>query len=226
MEEIESKINGFQEEYICSSCGHKQMVNIYPFINFNENFEYYTKVKGLEIFKIKCNNCHKDSFITYNMLIVDQTHKYFIYLLPNKDDLKYFENQVDYFMKKNFDKSKIPDFEQYKLRIVFNLNELIEKMSIFENSLDDRALELLKSALMDDEIIKEKNVDIYFDRIDEVELVFVYFVKLSKETKDVKLSIGLYNSLIKKVKQIKNKETFEIIDIQWAKDLIKNIKKE
>ena len=225
MEEIESKINGLQEEYTCSSCGHKQVINIYPYINFNENPEYYEKVKSLEIFNVKCNQCHKESSIMYNMLLIDQTQKYFIYLLPNKDDLKYFENQVDYFMKKNFDKSKIPDYDQYKKRLVFNLNELIEKLSIFEYSLDDRALELLKGALIDDGYIKEKNVDIYFDRIDEVELIFIYFIKLSKEIKDVKLSISLYNAIIEKVKQIKNEDKFEIINIQWAKDLIKNIKK-
>ena len=101
-EEIISKINGIQEEFVCEKCGHKQIINIFPYINFKENPEYYSKVKELSIFNVICNQCHQQSSIQYNFLLLDESHKYFLYLLPNKDDYECFKHQIDYFMKMNY----------------------------------------------------------------------------------------------------------------------------
>ena len=222
--EIISKINGLQEEFVCENCGHKQIVNIFPYINFKENPEYYSKVKDLEIFSINCNQCHKQSMIQYNILILDEIHKYFLYLLPNKDDYKHFQHQIDYFMKMNFNEVEYPDYKEYKTRIVFDLNDLIEKMSIFELSLNDKAIEILKNAIRDSGVITDKTYDLYFDRIDNTDMVFIYLVKLTNQVKDTKISIGLYNEIIEKVNKESEEKQFEIINSEWAKNFVENNK--
>ena len=224
MKEINSVINGIQEEFVCENCNHKQIVNLFPYINFKENPEYYSKVKDLSIFNVICNQCHKESMIQYNILLLDETHKYFLYLLTNKDDYEHFKHQIDYFMKINFNYDEFPEYKEYKTRIVFDLNSLIEKISIFELSLNDKAIEILKNAIKDSDQIKEKTYDIYFDRIENTDMIFIYQVKLTNEIKDFKISVGLYNGIIEKVNKDSNEEQFELIDSKWARNFIENNK--
>ena len=222
--EIISKINGLQEDIVCKNCGHKQVVNIFPYINFKKNPEYYLKVKDLSIFNIVCNQCHKQFMIQYNILLLDETHKYFLYLLPNKDDYEHFKHQIDYFMKMNFNSDEFPEYNEYKTRLVFNLNHLIEKISIFELSLNDKAIEILKNVIIDSKTIKEEFNELYFDRIENTDIVFIYLTKLSNTIKNTKISIGLYNNIIEKVNKEIKEEQFEVIDSEWARNFIKNNK--
>ena len=222
--EIISKINGLQEEYVCEYCGHKQVINIFPYINFKENPEYYAKVKDLTIFTVNCNQCHKQSMIQYNILLLDQVHKYFLYLLTNKDEYDHFQHQINYFMKMNFNEAEYPDYKEYKTRIVFDLNDLIEKISIFELSLNDKAMEILKNVIRDGKYIKETIYDLYFDGIENTDMNFVYLVKLTNQIKNIKMSIGLYNGIIEKVNKDCKESQFELINSEWARKFIENNK--
>lgn len=224
MDEIISKINGIQEEFVCEKCGHKQQINIFPYINFKENPEYYSKVKDLSIFNIICNKCHQQSTIQYNILLLDEVHKYFLYLLPNKEDYDHFKHQIEYFMKINFNEDEIPEYKEYKTRLVFDLNDLIEKMTIFEISLNDKAIEILKNAIIDSKCIEDSTYKLYFDRIDGLDFVFIYLVKLTNQVKDIKLNVGLYNGIIEKINHETELRKFEIIDSEWARNFVKSDK--
>ena len=220
-QEINSIIHGFQQEYQCSKCKNIQKVNLFPYINFSLNPEYYALVKDLSIFKVVCDKCGKTEYIKFDCLIVDEEHKYFLYFLSNKDNFNKFKYQITYFIETTLNKDGKYNLDDYKTRTIFNANDLIEKMAIFELGLNDEAIELIKSMAFEKELINPVVYDsLYFDDLDKTNLKFVAFSEKSSsiEPKQFILDFNFYNNVIDKIKNInvRHKEYFEVIDQNWV----------
>lgn len=220
-QEITSIINGFQQEYKCSKCGNIQKVNLLPYINFAQNPEYYALVKDLSIFKITCDKCNRLEFIKFDCLIVDEEHKYFLYFLSNKDLYNKFKYQITYFIETSLNKDGRYNLNDYKTRTIFDFNDIIEKMSIFEYGLNDEVIELIKSMAFEKKLVNPIIYDsLYFDNIDKTNLIFVAFSKKSSsiEPKQFVLDFNFYNKMIDETKNInaRHKDYFEIIDQNWV----------
>lgn len=210
-EDIISKINGLKLDYICSKCKKEFKIPIFPYINFNENPEYYAKVKNLDIFKVKCEFCGNEEFVKYDCLIVDPIHKYFIYLFNNKN-IEAFRKSVDYFVNVILKKDQIQDWDQLQTRLVLDLNELIEKIQIFELGLNDKAIEIIKRGLIEKKL---KNNDVLlFDGIHNTDLEFI---KLSENPEKITINIEFYNKIIENVNKMKDEKiNFDLVNQDWV----------
>lgn len=224
---FESKINGFQNDYVCEKCGHTQKVNIIPYINFKDNPEYYGLVKGMNIFKVRCEKCGTERIIQFDTLIVDETAKYFIYLLTDKSLQNNFKHQVKYFVETTLNKNDDYDFNVYKTRLVFSPNDLIEKMTIFEAGLNDEAIEIIKYGLYFKEVIDKSVYDcLYFDGMNNADLDFVAFSSKTTTVNPQRYTVGFafYNKVIDDISHIKNRNHsyFEVIDQEWVVEKFEN----
>jgi len=227
---INSVINGITADYECSDCKHVQKVNIFPLINFNKNPEYYSLVKDLSIFKVTCEKCGHEKIIQFDSLIVDETHKYFVYLLSDKSLYNKFKYQITYFIETVLNKDDKYDLNEYKTRLVYSPNDLIEKMNIFEIGLNDQAIEIIKCAFFDKELVNRNIYDlIYFDGLNEANLEFVAISSktTSKEPKKFVVDFNFYNKIIDDIKNINllNPEYFKVIDEDWVRSTFKNSEK-
>lgn len=217
--EILSTIRGYKVPHTCDKCKTECEVPIFPYINFDENPEYYALVKNLDIFKIKCQNCGTEEFIKFDSLIVDAKHKYFLYLFCDHTKLDSFRKNVDYFVNTVLNANEIKDWNMIETRLVLDLNSLVEKMTIFEIGLNDKAIEFIKRGLIDKKIVKSDNAEILFDGINQTNLEFIIF-KDDKAEK-VNVSINFYNTIIESVKNLKDDEiNFELINQDWVKTKI------
>ena len=70
-DDIISTINGYKIPHICDKCKNEDEVPIFPYINFEDNPEYYALVKNLDIFKVKCSKCGNEEYIRFDTLIID-----------------------------------------------------------------------------------------------------------------------------------------------------------
>jgi transcription elongation factor Elf1 len=220
--EINSVIKGMKADYTCSECGHLQKVNILPYINFTDNPEYYALVMNLDIFKVKCDKCGKEKIIQFDTLIANETHKYFLYLLSDKSLSNKFKYQVTYFVETVLNKDDKYDLSQYKTRLVFTPNELIEKMSLFETGLDDEVIELIKEGMFEKGIVSPTTYDkIYFDGMKNADLEFVAISTKSTTVKPTKYIMNheFYNKVIDDTAPIRarHRDYFESIDSDWVK---------
>ena len=217
---IESVIQGFKADYTCSKCGNKKEVNLIPYVNFTQNPEYYALVKDLSIFKVTCDKCGNKELIKFDMLITDEQHKYFIYLLNNESVYDKFKYQISYFVETTLNKDGKYDFNSYKTRVVFTLNDLIEKMSIFECGLRDDSIELIKLMIQEKQIIDTNIYDrIFFDGMEKTNLIFALFSSRSDtvEPKRLVLDGNFYNKVIDGIKNVSlDNEVFPCIDYNWA----------
>lgn len=213
--EIVSKINGLMVDYVCESCKTSQQIPIFPYIDFSKNPEYYAKVKDLDIFKVKCKKCEKQTYIKFDTLLVNPKLKYFIYLFCNKDKINVFRNNTNFFVENVLQSSQYNDWKSLKTRVVTTLNELVEKLCIFELGLNDIAIELIKCGFFEKEIISN-DYEVYFDGINDANLEFITYNKEKNEK--IKISIGIYNKIIDKLNNISLElQDFELIDQEWIK---------
>ena len=111
-------------------------------------------------------------------------------------------------------------------RIVTNLNDMLEKMLIFDYDLDDRVIECVKYQAIKtylDKNSKDISYKLYFNKIDKTDLIFTAIQDNSNATPII-LSAPLecYNFFIDNtnVKSIDNSE-FTLINTEW---MLKNVK--
>lgn len=220
---IESTLNGFKADYVCDKCKHTQQVNVFPCINFNKNPEYYALVKDMTIFKVKCEQCGVEKVIQFDTLLIDETHKYFLYLLTDKSLYSKFRHQIKYFIETVLNKNDQYDMSEYKTRLVFQPNDLIEKINIFECGLNDEVIEVIKVGFYDKNLINRNIYDcVYFDGImNNGNLEFVAFSSKTTTKEPMKYVIDhkLYNKILEDLHNFENRHHpyFEVIDEEWVR---------
>lgn len=206
-----------ETKYICPNCRHEQQVNTYPIINLQSDKELYEDLFSLNLFRIECPKCKKTSVIQYDCLVVDMYKKYIVYL--------YTSNNLDEF-NKNIDKL----VDNYKdiltelkyTRVVTSLNQLLEKLLIFDYDLNDKIIELMKLGLYDKERLdKEIYKNVCFNKIDRDKLIFTCFNIFDNKVQPIDISVDIkyYNIIIDAIGSTVPPETsnFEYIDETWAK---------
>lgn len=222
MEETHSTIHGLIADYTCEKCGASQKVNIFPCINFSQNPEYYPLVRDLSVFRVKCEKCGAERVIQFDTLLIDEEHKYFLYLLSDKALYNRFKYQITYFIETVLNKDDKYDLSQFRTRLVYSPNDLIEKMSIFECGLDDEVIEILKCSMFDKGVVDRAVYDcLHFDGMTGADLGFVAFSSKTSTKEPVKLIIRFpfYNKVIDDLANFRNRhrDYFEVIDEEWVR---------
>jgi hypothetical protein len=124
------------EELVCSECGLKQLFTVYDSVNVSLNPDYKERLINGELTIFTCDACGYQVKMVYPLLYHDMENKLMVYLDP--------DGQLDPNGLGN--KQFLFDMldESYQYRIVPTREEMVEKILIFDDNLDDRPLELLK----------------------------------------------------------------------------------
>ena len=128
-------------EMICPQCGYVEEMQLWDSIDGAEDrwLKELIFEKTLHVFR--CPNCDFSAWVERELLYYDISSRFMIFYLPDYEgdvlelDLSEFVSQVGE--------------RKLTLRIVNDLEEFIEKIRIFEDGLDDRAVELLKKSFAD-----------------------------------------------------------------------------
>lgn len=210
-------------EYICSKCGKKIIINTYPMINLQSDKELYEDLFSLNLFKVRCSHCGEESMIQYDTLVVDMYKKYMIYLFLS-DSVENFYKYIHEFIKSfksNGEQLKV--WEELKhTRLVISLNEMLEKLLIFDYDLDDRVIEVLKRGLYQKNRIDENEYEsIRFNKLEGENLIFTCFNSKDNFIQPIEIAVDIkyYNILVDSLGGLQNikNEDFALINKQWAK---------
>lgn len=118
------------------------------------------------MFTYCCPRCGKHILFLHNFLYCDTNHRFLIYLSEEKKDL--------YDLQAQFPTSYICQ--------VYHPDELIEKIRILEDHLNDQVIEAIKERLKQRE---HEIVDIQYHDVDEDTLWFWYTYKDTQEMKGI-----------------------------------------
>ena len=119
-------------KYTCPYCGKEFDITTYDSVHADDDPDLRERCISGDLFRYSCPHCKKDFMIQYPLVYSDREHQFVLWLSTQevKDTLK---------------KQAIPLIAQgYRLRRVATIQQLAEKIQIFEDSVSDVAVELAK----------------------------------------------------------------------------------
>src|SRR3989338_2141164 len=151
------------------ACGYEFEATLWDSINVTEQQELKQRLLTGDINQIQCEKCKKRSYVEKHLLYHDMDRKLWVQMFPKGDRGKWQELEEDHkdIIKKN---SKV---KEYVFRLAFGQEELLEKVRIFDNELDDRIIEVLKLKILEqDEALKD---------VTDAQLTFTQFFSQKEE---------------------------------------------
>lgn len=119
-------------KYICPYCHKEFDLTIYHSIHAQQDPDLRERCMSADIFRHSCPHCHTDFMIQNPLLYEDKEHKFVIWVSSND-----VGTDLSELAKPLLEKG-------YKLRRCATIKEFVEKIQIFEDGVDDVAVELAK----------------------------------------------------------------------------------
>ena len=130
----------------CPACGKESDFRIWDSINTGLDPEMKKAVLDFSAFKFTCPHCGAETNVDYGFLYHQMEDKVMIHYASTD------ENAAE--MYETYTGKKFPEMfegflsEKYRIRIVRSLDQLREKIRIFDTGLDDRIIEIYKVILL------------------------------------------------------------------------------
>jgi len=218
----EQDFDDIEDVIICPECGHEQEIHVIPSVNVTVEPEMREKVISGEIFLFTCEKCGFSGFAGYPFIYEDKETAggFLIYLEPECEDR---EVGVD---------GDVADqilLKSMTMRLVTTVNELKEKIFVFEADLDDRVLELFKMlalSKMESDDAEKIPDELRFTEIAETDgekMVFFAAFKDEKYLGVLELPYSLYQSCVITGSPIWDYPINEcgMVDQQWVAERMK-----
>lgn len=196
----------------CPHCKKEHPHTLTPFIDLKKQPKQRLGILTDSLFSVTCPACKKQYTVLHELLVVEETTKWAIMLIPNTE-----HEQVD---------GKVTGREgldNYTLRLVSTTASLKEKLLIWEQGLDDRTVELCKLYLSLQ--LQEPDYQLFFteQRKEEKTLYFTVLGQDGSLEGSISCEYGLYSQLHENAASFPLQEGYFIrVDSQWAEKNIRN----
>jgi hypothetical protein len=132
----------------CPACGSEQSVTIWRTVNVTLDPRLRTQLMDGSLSRFECTQCSHQTSIDHPLLYHDMQHGFMIFQLNREDGTQLLMEGIRSL-------TAAPGAEElfgsamadYRMRVVASRNELIEKIYVFEDGLDDRMIEMVKSCI-------------------------------------------------------------------------------
>lgn len=149
-----------REQVVCDRCGASNTIDVFHSVNVTVDPDLKPRFLAGELTRTACTGCGLESELIYDLLYHDMEQRLLLYRCPPRPG----NLRPDPNGNPGFDLlGTMPD---YVRRVVPNTRQLIEKVRIFDASLDDHAVEITK-ALMLERAGHPDEASLLFDRFDE-----------------------------------------------------------
>ena len=207
------------KEVSCPRCGTSFPVKYWDLISIRDNPEMKQKVRDTSAFRATCPHCGASIVLTYPFVYLDIDAGEIIEVQGSGE---HHENDGLWI------RDHASTLRNYKKRVVYSLNDFMEKLFIWDEGLNDKLIELLK------ESAREQLAQKYADRkIDEI------FFSVSSDHKpglifrsggktksgmeiDEKVYQALESAALPTIEAASENDL--VIDGAWARNMMKRLK--
>lgn len=131
----------------CPKCGRTLETEMWESVNVTLDAEFKKQILDGTFGEIVCENCGESAHIMYPFWYHDMKLERMVYVLASQgeDDPEQIEKIED--LPKQLEFDALPDMfgdSNYIFRIVSNINDLKEKIILWDAGLDDRVMEVAK----------------------------------------------------------------------------------
>ena len=209
------------KEVTCPACQEKSQAKLWTSVNVTLEPDLRDAVLNESLFLWTCPKCGQQSLLSYPCLYHDMTNRFMVYLVPGAKQESLTDSQAE---------DRYPELNGISKRLAVDFNQMKEKILIFENGLDDRAVELTKLA-MTKVAFKKHQQELekgYFcaKDPDSGHLAFTFFDKGSKEPCHKATRMEAYEKSREVAKEYDKKAGqtgFLKIDADWAKKALESL---
>ena len=188
----------------CPKCGQMSEVTVWNSITVSDSVDLKQALLSGKINMFRCPSCSYSALMPTPMLYHDENKKLMISFSPCNDEvlkLQLFDNV----QKSSKESGELEKLEGYNLRFVADYNELLEKILIFDNGMNDKTIEVLKLMILSQDIEKAERRTCRFGKIENNVLEFMIYDTIENQT---------YTSQVPK-------ETYDTIDLQLKQSGVK-----
>ena len=187
-------------EVVCPACKKPYNIQIWDSVNAQLNPEKKEEILSNTFYKTICPHCNEETDCVYDFLYHDMNKKYMISMLQD-----YPQD-----MLKEITKSG------YSLRKVDDINQLIEKIRIFDAGLNDIVVEIMKRVVSE---INNLNSELLFCEVENGNCVFI----MLKEEKAILAPKPIYDMILKDCtkEDLKEYPKFMTVNQSYVEELIK-----
>ncbi|WP_295084318.1 CpXC domain-containing protein [Ruminococcus sp.] len=207
------------EKLKCPKCGKDCDFTAWESINTNDNPEMKKCVRSNDIFMLKCPDCGKDSVVFFPMYYYQPDKSFLIHFVP-----EYSSAAIDFMKNLTHDPydEKKPLKNDCHKRVVFNVNQLHEKLLILDEGLDDRGIELMKLFIIAEIMNKDKDSKVkeaYLNKEKDGSLKFAILTD-SGDWARTEFIRANYDLIVDKFKVELLSDSEVVINIQWAMNVL------
>ncbi|MDO4190832.1 MAG: CpXC domain-containing protein [Bacteroidales bacterium] len=202
----------------CPKCQAMGTFEVWTLIDVTQHPELRQKVLDGSLFHFHCEHCNGDFIIPNPTLYHDKNHNFMLWLNNGKD------GQIP-----EFSMTGNPAFDNYRCRTVETLDEMNEKIFIFEAGLNDVVVEIIKHELRSGSFDNPEqglilsNGEYYFHEQTNNGLTFEK-IENGTATQNYVVPTNLYNAFVRTVKAQNTLDLplkFYHIDNNWIKQHFK-----
>lgn len=156
----------------CPACNEFQEMTVWDSITAKDSPDLKADLLAGKINIFRCGSCSHYGLVPTPMLYHDEDKKLMISFTPCPDPSlksRLYENICE----TSKSSGELEDFEEYNLRFVYDYNSLLEKILIFDQNLNDKAIEVIKLLILAQEPDKQDQRTCMFGKKDGENLEFM-----------------------------------------------------
>ena len=166
----------------CPQCGQMSDVTVWDMITVKDSADLKQDLLRGRINMFQCPSCAHTALMPTPMLYQDDEKRLLISFSPCNDPL--VKGQLyDNVCKASKDSGELKQFEGYNLRFVTDYNEILEKILIFDNNLNDKTIEVLKLMILSQDLEKSGDRICRFGKIENDIIEFMIYDEKEKQSK-------------------------------------------
>lgn len=196
----------------CPKCHTVTPWKVWDRIDTNENPEMKEEVRNGKAFRFECPHCQAVSHLNYDFLYVEE---------PLVMGMSATEEDAPGLKGSQLEENG------YTVRLVHSINAFMEKLLIHDAGLDDRIVEIMKTAIwarIENEY-KDKNITDVLFAISQEGVPGFIFRSGSEMVASMEMDIPLYQAMMEAGKERIDELSKGIVEIDqtWAKDALEKL---
>ena len=209
--------------HVCPHCLNEEEVTIWDIIDISQDPDLREEVLQKRIQNFVCSSCQQEWIVAEPFLYHDPQQKLLFYYCPQFAELLREGMPEDQNLPAQIRAALPVEWAQassdYALRLVTDYNDLIEKIHVFDNDLDDRLMEVLKIAIRTrqlDETAQQAWEQVHFLVHGDAGLLFSVYNE-QEDWQTFTLDDQAYTNAEEMLTQLlPNEGQWNLIDMNWA----------
>ncbi|MBR4173599.1 MAG: CpXC domain-containing protein [Clostridia bacterium] len=212
-----------KETIKCPACGEKSELTVWQSITSGDSPDLKADLLRGKINMFICGACGQRALFPSPILYTDDDKKLVISFSPLSNDAK--KLQVFEEIKKSSKRSgELNSYPDYNLRFVSSYNELLEKILIFDNGMNDKVIEVIKLLVLMQDSSKMTQRICMFGKADDKEIEFLVQDRVENQAYTSRVPLASYETISSQLKQsgVKFKSfDWEMVDRAYAETLLR-----